>query len=165
MRIGMTKTIILIRHGIPEESTERGDYYRALTPMGALLQEKATELLLQYIPHLDHLYSSPLVRAQETAAIIAKRYNIEAKLHAAFGLPSDREKAFVLLDALPEHSSTAIVSHGPTIALLLHHLKIDLRRVLQPAIEVERSSAVIVTMDADGLIKARYFSPPYLPPP
>ena len=65
---GPSLQLLLLRHGIAEErSAERCDANRALTPRG----RRRTEAVVRHLAALDlgaeHLITSPLVRARQTA--------------------------------------------------------------------------------------------------
>lgn len=141
-----TAFLVLIRHGIPEEFSDKEDYFRKLTPTGCAIQEAATRLLQQYVPEIHHLYSSPLVRAQETAAIVAKNYKIPIQTEPAFGLPAQREKAFTLISNFATNQTVAIVSHGPVIAMILSFFK-WMHPSQMPPHEIERSGALLIRID------------------
>lgn len=112
-------TLVLIRHAIAEDRTEfartgQSDDERPLTDKGRRRMRKAAEGLRRVLPELDLLLSSPLVRARQTAEIVAAAYGgmqvgvLEA---AASGDGDD------LLDALrdaPEGATVAVVGHEPT---------------------------------------------------
>jgi phosphohistidine phosphatase len=71
--------LLIIRHAIAEERddwarTGRPDDERPLTTAGRTKFKRAAAGLRAQVPHLDHLVSSPLVRAQQTAAIVGASY-------------------------------------------------------------------------------------------
>lgn len=71
----MSTELILIRHGYTVRV--KGDYIHApLTPVGRQQAAQTGKYLSSGKQPLDGLYTSPLRRAQETAAIIAPKINI-----------------------------------------------------------------------------------------
>lgn len=76
----MTLQIIFIRHGIAEAgSSGKSDYERCLTKKGKQKLEDTLPFLLPLL-HADReilIWSSPLVRARETAAIAAEIFHVE----------------------------------------------------------------------------------------
>jgi len=73
--------IYLIRHGDAEKaSLKKMDYDRNLTPEGQQKIKTATEGWKLLVPNFSHIISSPIVRAVETAEIIAKVYKHPGKI-------------------------------------------------------------------------------------
>lgn len=78
-------TIYLIRHG-ESESNKSGDYSEnAKHPLGSSLTEKGREQIRALAEHLSgvpvsKIYSSDLLRAQETAQILAKALHVPIEL-------------------------------------------------------------------------------------
>ena len=71
--------LLVIRHGAAMEKEEfartgRSDDERPLTPAGKKEMARVARRLRGLIPKLDALTPSPLVRARETAAIVARAY-------------------------------------------------------------------------------------------
>ena len=70
--------IYLIRHGDAERaSNQKKDYERNLTPDGEQKIKIAAEGWKVLIPQFSHIISSPLLRALQTAEIIARVYKIK----------------------------------------------------------------------------------------
>lgn len=66
--------IILLRHGVAEEKGSKPDRERRLTGDGNREMKKTAKGLAKRFPDADAIYSSPLVRAYETAEWVAKAY-------------------------------------------------------------------------------------------
>ena len=66
--------IFILRHGKAEEhaSTIKGDAKRKLTETGKIEMEKISSGIKNLDYNFDNIFSSPLVRAKETAEIVAK---------------------------------------------------------------------------------------------
>ena len=96
----MATELILIRHG--NAVRVNGDYLHA--PLTALGQEQAAQTgeYFRSLPnHLDALYSSPLRRTQETAAIIGAKIGQNAELRSGVQEVRLRElPALVILEIL-----------------------------------------------------------------
>ncbi len=91
-------TVLLIRHGENPANLTRQFSYKhvdyALTPRGvAQAQQLAARLAAQGI---DEIHSSPLKRAQETAAIVAARLDLPVTVHEGF-----REMNVGILEDVP----------------------------------------------------------------
>ena len=68
--------IVLLRHGIAEDkSVDKPDEERRLTREGNEKMKRVAKALAKMLPAVDAIYSSPLVRAYETAEWVAKAYD------------------------------------------------------------------------------------------
>ena len=68
--------IVLLRHGIAEEKGgDKPDDERRLTREGNEKMKRVAKALAKMLPDADAIYSSPLVRAYETAEWVAKAYD------------------------------------------------------------------------------------------
>ena len=124
--------ILLIRHAIAEDReafalTGREDDDRPLTERGRKRMSKAARGICRLSPALDLLVSSPLVRAVETAAILADVYALRDAhpsrlifdgLAPGWGL----EPVVEWVRSRPADSSIALVGHEPEMSLLLGRL-------------------------------------------
>jgi phosphohistidine phosphatase len=120
--------VLIVRHakaaprargGLPH----RKDAERMLTPGGRRDMARAAKGLKRLLPEIDILAASPLARAQETAHILAERYdNIEV---AELRLLSPGSKPEALLTWLREqqrNATVALVGHEPDLAIFASYL-------------------------------------------
>lgn len=119
--------ILIIRHAKAEPrtvgSTGKKDAARPLTDAGRKSMRKASKGLQTLIPKLDVLVTSPLVRAQQTAAIISKRYAAMPITQLAALAPGGSVQA--LLEWLREQPATAtvaLVGHEPDLGIFASYL-------------------------------------------
>jgi phosphohistidine phosphatase len=68
--------LLVIRHGIAVERNQGPDEARPLTDKGRRRTKQVARALQRLVPRLDLLATSPLVRARETAEILARRYEL-----------------------------------------------------------------------------------------
>jgi phosphohistidine phosphatase len=74
------KTLILIRHAKSDWGFEGlEDIDRPLNERGYRDASKMRDLLVQKVPQINRIVSSPAVRAYTTAAIFARKYDYDAK--------------------------------------------------------------------------------------
>ena len=66
--------LVLIRHGIAEDARDGDDAARELTEEGRRKMRQGAAGLREIVETLDVIAASPLVRAQQTAEIVAKDY-------------------------------------------------------------------------------------------
>lgn len=111
--------VILMRHG---RAAERGafagrDEERPLTDDGIRRLRRALPGLLSIVPHLDRVVSSPLLRAWQTAAVVADGYSLPLEELPALAPGSGPE---VLTEWLARQSDgmLLLVGHEPDLGRL-----------------------------------------------
>src|SRR5919201_5536071 len=111
--------LLVIRHGSAEEVGPDGDdSRRSLTKSGRAEVKEAAAGLLTLVETIDVIASSLLVRAQETAEIVARAYG-DLSVETVQSLIPGSDLS-VLADWLARVSSTqgvAIVGHEPHLGL------------------------------------------------
>ncbi len=114
---GRERVIVLLRHGIAEEPTAgKADAERALTPEGHARMMKLATGLERAFPKAQVIYSSPLVRAMQTALWVSKAYRSRLKINQTDSLvPGSAPDAFIeFLKSVPERRIIA-VGHEPVL--------------------------------------------------
>lgn len=113
------KFLILLRHGIAEDRTpEKNDLDRQLTPKGRRRMEAIAAGLARVFPEAEAIYSSPAVRAMQTAQPVAKEYGLKITKSDALapGQPSRTLVDEVSVDF------AIFVGHEPTLSALMQEL-------------------------------------------
>jgi phosphohistidine phosphatase len=120
--------IYIVRHAIAEDIPRSGpgDAMRALTAEGRKKMKEAAAGFAKLDPVIDRIFTSPLVRARQTAEIIAKEidHSIEEMKELAPGhSPSN---VCAQLEKL-EDDSVMVVGHEPNCSELANYLLGDCR--------------------------------------
>lgn len=117
--------ILIIRHAIAQErsafaATGKSDDERPLTDEGRRKMIEAAKGLRELVPRIDVIAASPLVRAQQTAAIVAKAYRI-ADIETTPTLTPDAQPASFAkwAQAHLDHDVVAVVGHEPHLGMLV----------------------------------------------
>ena len=116
--------LYFLRHGIAADvgPVGTGDAGRPLTGEGiAKINEEARGLRRLGI-QLDALMTSPLVRAQQTADIVAAKLHLEAEVVEALSPGFNIEKLKELIDKHPSKKRFMFVGHEPDFSMLLSQL-------------------------------------------
>lgn len=129
----------LLRHGeaVPHES--KPDFDRELTARGERQSAAAGEALARLGVEFAACYTSPLVRAAETADLACKALNVEAERREAIGKGFDVD---VVRDLLAEHGEDErilVVGHNPSfeqVVLDLTGARVDFKKGGVAAIRV-----------------------------
>jgi phosphohistidine phosphatase len=113
--------LFLMRHGVAESPDRYGDDgQRPLTAQGRHDQSRVARVLLPLLEPLDHLISSPLVRARQTADIVADTLQFDGQIEETTILASDCTLGAVL-DLLQRYSAAVrilCVGHEPHMSRL-----------------------------------------------
>jgi phosphohistidine phosphatase len=115
--------IYIVRHGIAEDAT-RGmpDEKRALTPEGRKKMKDAAAGFAGLKPELNSIFASPLVRAWQTAEILASplKLDVEEMLELAPGYSAGQ--VLQRLKRTTDLQSVMLVGHQPNCSELASHL-------------------------------------------
>jgi len=121
----------LLRHGeaVPHES--KPDFERELTARGERQSVAAGEALARLGVELAGCYTSPLVRARQTAELACKPLNVTPEDRDALGKEFDVETVLELLAEHGEGDKILLVGHNPSfeqVVLDLTGARIDFKK-------------------------------------
>jgi phosphohistidine phosphatase len=119
--------VLVIRHGPagdPEawKAEGRDDRLRPLSPDGKKDMREAACGLATLQPHVDIVASSPLVRAVQTAEIVASEYGCEVVTVDALAPDQDPAKTLEWLGQQRSVSTVALVGHEPHLSALVSYM-------------------------------------------
>jgi phosphohistidine phosphatase len=112
--------VYIVRHGEAEPIGAEGDAVRRLTARGTLQARSAAAGLRALDVRLDHLLTSPLQRALETAALLAGE--LDAPAPESRAVLDGRASADEILDEVADlaaEARVALVGHMPVLAELV----------------------------------------------
>ena len=119
--------LVLIRHGPAGdrdtwEAEGHDDRLRPLTSDGKKQMRRVAAGLATLVPSIDILATSPLVRAEQSAEIIAEQYRIDLVTLDTLEPDSAPEKSVEWLRALEAEETVALVGHEPHLSTLVGYL-------------------------------------------
>jgi phosphohistidine phosphatase len=119
--------VLVIRHGPagdPEawEAEGRDDRLRPLSPDGKKDMRQAAFGLATLQPHLDIVATSPLVRAVQTAEIIASEYGCEIVKVDQLTPDADPAKTLEWIGTQQADGTLALVGHEPHLSALVSYM-------------------------------------------
>ena len=119
--------VLVIRHGPagdPEawEAEGRDDRLRPLSPDGKKDMRQAASGLATLQPHVDVVATSPLVRAVQTAEIIASEYDCEVVTVDALVPNEDPASTLTWIETQPKDGTVALVGHEPHLSALVSYM-------------------------------------------
>ena len=117
--------LYFLRHGRADRSAWMGmDFERPLTEEGKERMAQEADTIHQLDLGLDAILTSPLVRAYQTAEIVAERLNlldllvVDERLEPGFG-PSDLAE---ILEEHPQADEIMLVGHEPDFSEIISYL-------------------------------------------
>lgn len=127
--------IYIIRHAIAElrEAWEQPDEARPLTQAGRKKMKRIARGLARLGVKLSHLYSSPLVRAQQTAEILQAQFQLKSTAQTQLLVPEANPADIIpWLNEHTENVALALVGHEPHVSALLAYLLTGQTRAPMP---------------------------------
>jgi phosphohistidine phosphatase len=113
--------LYFLRHGIAADvgPAGLGDAGRPLTKEGIEKMQAGARGMRRLGLRLDALLSSPLVRAHETAAIVARELGLELQLAEKLAPGCDMAQLFALLGEYRTAEHVMVVGHEPDFSILI----------------------------------------------
>jgi phosphohistidine phosphatase len=145
----MAPQLWLLRHGeaVPHES--KPDAERELTPRGERQAVAAGEGLARLGIEFDACYTSPKVRARDTAKLACRALNIEPQEEDVLGDGFDREEALELLYRHGADSRVLVVGHDPSfsqVVLDLTGARVDFKKGGVAVVRTERTGGELLAL-------------------
>jgi phosphohistidine phosphatase len=139
----MPPQLWLLRHGeaVPHESKPDAD--RELTARGERQALAAGAALARLGVEFVACYTSPKVRARDTARLACQTLNVEPQEVEVLADGFDRDDALELLLAHDDDDRVLIVGHNPAFEQVVHDLtggRVDFKKGAVVAVRVEQRS-------------------------
>lgn len=114
----MSATLVVMRHGPAEGLAPHhaGDAERRLTPQGRARTERACAALGRLLPRLERIYTSPYLRARETAELLAAALEAPAPTVTPLLAPGFEPARLAQMLAEGGERGMAIVAHEPDLS-------------------------------------------------
>ncbi len=145
----MAPQLWLLRHGeaVPHDSKPDDD--RELTPRGERQAIAAGDGLARLGVEFEACYTSPKVRAVQTAQLACKALNIEPAEEESLADGFDREDALELLLRHGADGRVLVVGHEPSFSQVVHDLtggRIDFKKGGVAAVRAERANGELLVL-------------------
>jgi phosphohistidine phosphatase len=145
----MASQLWLLRHGeaVPHESKPDDD--RELTPRGQRQSVAAGQGLAKLGLEFDACYTSPKVRARDTARLACEALNIEPVEEDSLGDGFDRDDALELLLRHGADARVLVVGHEPSFSQVVYDLtggRVDFKKGGVAAVRAERASGELLVL-------------------
>jgi phosphohistidine phosphatase len=127
----VAKHLWLLRHGEAEPHEARPDAERELTDRGREQSVDAGRALAALDVVVQLAFTSPKVRARDTARLACAEIGVEPVEHEPLASGFDRDEALALLHAAGDDRRVLAVGHEPDFSQVVHDLtgaRIDLKK-------------------------------------
>jgi len=115
--------LYFVRHGKAQTGDGRmQDHDRPLTPTGVARLETEAAVLARLGLKLDTLYSSPRVRARQTAEIIGKALDQAVEIREEVNFDFDMTVLAALTEPLADNAGVMFVGHNPSMEDVVRRL-------------------------------------------
>jgi phosphohistidine phosphatase len=145
----MAAQLWLLRHGeaVPHDSKPDDD--RELTARGERQALAAGEGLARLGVEFAACYTSPKVRARDTARLACKALNIKPEETESLANGFDREAALELLTAHDDDARVLAVGHEPSFSQVVFDLtggRVDFKKGGVAAVRIERGGGELLAL-------------------
>jgi phosphohistidine phosphatase len=113
---GVAGTLWLLRHGDAEPHGAASDFERRLTARGERQSQAAGRAFARLGVGFEHVFTSPRVRALETARLVCAELGSEPVVHGPLSGGFDAREAAELLAATRAGGSLLLVGHEPDLS-------------------------------------------------
>jgi phosphohistidine phosphatase len=127
----MARQLWLLRHGEAEPHDARPDEGRRLTARGEDQARAAGRALAALELTVQHVFTSPKVRALDTARLACEALGCEPIVDASLAEGFDVDDALALAAAAGEDKRVLVVGHNPDFEQVVHDLtgaRLDLKK-------------------------------------
>src|SRR4051794_23266108 len=127
----MAQQLWLLRHGDAEPHGARHDADRRLTDKGERQAKVAGLALAKLDAQFAATFTSPRVRARDTARLAAEPIGADPLVHQPLSAGFDVEEALALLKGYGDDARILLVGHEPDFSQVVHDLtggRIDLKK-------------------------------------
>jgi phosphohistidine phosphatase len=145
----MAPQLWLLRHGEAVPHDSKPDDERELTPRGRAQSETAGLALAKLGVEFAACYTSPKLRALETAQLACRALNIEPAVAQSIAGRFDRDDALELLLAHGPDDRVLAVGHEPTFSQVVRDFtggRVDFKKGGVAAMRVERAAGELLVL-------------------
>jgi len=108
--------LYFLRHAHAEDGGDKPDEQRALIDKGIEQAEATAKLLKRLDIGLDYLFTSPRLRARQTAGAVADALSIEPRVVEELNYGFNVPRLSALLGDVPPNADVMLVGHEPTLS-------------------------------------------------
>jgi len=144
----MPAQLWMLRHGEAVPHDSKPDDERELTPRGRQQSQAAGAAIAALAEEFAACYSSPKVRAWETAVLACERLNVEPIAEPALGEGFSRVDALALLEAHGD-AKVLVVGHEPSFSQVVYDFtggRVDFKKGGIAVVGARRTSGELLAL-------------------
>ena len=145
----MAQQLWLLRHGEAEPHDSATDVDRKLTARGRDQSRAAGRTLAALGVGFQMAFTSPKVRARDTAELACEALGLEPVDHEPLSAGFDRDDALELMAAAGGNRRVLVVGHEPDFSQVVHDLtgaRVDLKKGGVAAVRLDGTSAELIVV-------------------
>jgi phosphohistidine phosphatase len=145
----MAQQLWMLRHGEAVPHDSKPDDERELTPRGRRQADVAGAALAALNEEFAACYTSPKVRARETAELACAHLNIEPVLEDSLADGFCRVDALALLEAHDGDARVLVVGHEPSFSQVVYDFtggRVDFKKGGIAALRASRSAGELIVL-------------------
>jgi phosphohistidine phosphatase len=145
----MARQLWLLRHGEAEPHDAREDAARRLTPRGERQAQIAGAALAALGVELEAAYTSPRVRALDTAKLACEALGVELSVDEALSGGWEADDARALMEGHDADARVLVVGHEPDFSQVVHDLtgaRIDLKKGGIAAVRLDGARGELIVL-------------------
>jgi phosphohistidine phosphatase len=127
----VARTLWLLRHGDAERAGAGDDFERRLTARGEREARAAGRALARMEVRLERVFTSPRVRALDTARLACEQLGLEPVVHEALTGGFEERDLGELVASVPAGAALLLVGHEPDLSRLVAALtggRVEMRK-------------------------------------
>ena len=154
----MARQLWLLRHGeaVPHDSRD-DDADRELTARGERQSAAAGAALARLGVEFAAIYTSPKVRAADTARLAAEALSVEPEEEELLGNGFDREDALELVGRHDDDARVLVVGHEPSFSQVVYDFtggRVDFKKGGIAALRVSRTAGELLVLERPKELEA-----------
>lgn len=114
--------LYLMRHGYAEDGFGKPDEQRELNAKGVIRIKTAAQVLKTLGINPTHIYSSPRVRAYQTAEIVAQALGKSVEIEDSVNFDFSRNAVKQLADGKDQRAELMFVGHNPSMSEVIQDI-------------------------------------------
>jgi|SRR6188472_3798337 phosphohistidine phosphatase len=145
----MATQLWLLRHGEAEPHGAAPDAERQLTDRGREQSRAAGQALAALKVEVHLAFTSPKVRARDTARLACEALGVEPIEHEALAEGFSAEDALALVEAAGTEQRVLVVGHEPDFSQVVHNLtggRIDLKKGGVAAVRLDGTRGELIAL-------------------
>jgi phosphohistidine phosphatase len=145
----MAQQLWLLRHGEAVPHDSKADVERELTARGERQARAAGAALGRLGLEFAACYTSPKVRAHDTARLASEALNVECAVADVLASGFDADAALELLLAHGPDDKVLVVGHEPDFSRVVHDLtggRVDFKKGGVAAITIQRGAGTLIVL-------------------